>query len=70
MMKISVLDSWTFAKTPILIYANINTDIVTIIVVLVAVFVTRSIAIWLIMVLYLRYYFVVNNQILKTLQEK
>jgi hypothetical protein len=39
-MNLSILDEWKFAKTPILIFANINTDVVTIIVVIVAVFVT------------------------------
>jgi len=67
MMRLSILDEWQFVKTPVLIFANINTDIVTIIVVFMAVFVTRSVAIWLIMVGYLRYYLIVHNQILELL---
>lgn len=70
-MAISILDQWKIFKTPILIFANINTDIITLYVVFTAVFVfgTQSIAIWLILVFYLRFYLIVHNRILNLLSE-
>ena len=67
LMRISVLDELKSLKKPVLVFANINTDIITIYVVFMAVFVTKSIAIFLLMVLYLRYYFIVHNGILDIL---
>lgn len=66
-MEISILDEWGFLKTPILLFANINTDIITIYVVVTAVFVTKSVALWLIMLFYLRFYLIVHNRILTLL---
>jgi hypothetical protein len=50
--------------------AQVNTDVITIVVVISAVFWIKSLAIYLLLILYLSYFWRVHNKILNELKEK
>lgn len=56
--------SRSFFKAPAVLIANINTDIITLIVVFSAVFYFRNVAILILLILYLSYFVSVHNKIL------
>jgi hypothetical protein len=64
MMSISLMDEFAWMKLPIRVFVNLNTDIITIYVVVAAVFVNQSISMWILMIFYLRYFYLVHNTIL------
>lgn len=61
------MDQWKWLKMPAIFFANINTDIITIYIVLSCAFYLRSVAALILLILYLSYFYMVHNKILTEL---
>ena len=67
-MQISILDEWKWLKQPILFLAQINTDVLTLYVVISVVFYIRNIAAFILLILYLSYFLTVHHELLNIMQ--